>query len=247
MSTYKLLALDMDGTLLDDEQKVSSENKKWIKKALDAGIIVMFATGRGFQSISPYIKELEFNTPIVAVNGSEVWATPETLLSRHTIDQATIGKLHELAVKYDSWFWAYAVEGIFNIENWTDERASEAWLKFGYYMEDQQVREAIRKEVETWETLEITNSHPNNLELNPLGVSKASGLEEICKLTGIEMHEVVAMGDSLNDLFMIQEAGLGFAMGNAQEAVKLAADFIAPKNTENGVAYVIEHYLLNQK
>jgi Cof subfamily protein (haloacid dehalogenase superfamily) len=246
MSTYKCLALDMDGTVLDDEQKVSKENQMWIEKALDAGITVMFATGRGYQSISPYIEELKFNTPIVAVNGSEVWASPKALLKRHTVDQVSIGKLHQLAVQYDAWFWAYAVEGIFNKENWTDETASDSWLKFGYYTEDQKVLNAIRQEVARWGTLEITNSHPNNIELNPLGISKASGLKEICKLLNINMAQVVAMGDSLNDLAMIQEAGLGVAMGNAQDAVKKAADLIAPTNTEHGVAYVIEHYLLKQ-
>ncbi len=245
MRTYKCLALDMDGTVLDDEQRISETNQKWIHKALDAGITVMFATGRGIQSISPYIEEMGMSTPIVAVNGSEVWESPKTLLKRHTVEQHMIKKLHELAALHKSWFWAYAVEGIFNVENWTDEYASKEWLKFGYYEENARIREAILKEVQGWGNLEITNSHPNNIELNPLGVNKASGLKAVCQLLNISMSEVVAMGDSLNDLSMIQAAGLGFAMGNAQDAVKQAADHVAPKHTDNGVAYVIEHFLLN--
>lgn len=246
MRSYKLLALDMDGTLLDDNQNVSEHNREWIGKAVNAGVIVMIATGRGIQSASPYIEELKLTSPIVTANGSEVWQAPGHLFKRQTLDQATIRKLHQLGVKYDSWYWAYAVEGMYNTNHWEGELASEKWLKFGYYLEDVNRLEAIRREIDSWGTLEITNSHPFNLELNPKGVNKAAGLKEVCKLIGIDITEAVAVGDSLNDLSMIQEAGLGVAMDNAQDAVKEASDCIAPRNTDDGVAYVIQRYILNK-
>lgn len=92
----------------------------------------------------------------------------------------------------------------------------------------------------------MTNSHPCNIELNPKGVSKASGLKEVCRRLGIDMSEVVAVGDSLNDLAMIREAGLGVAMGNAQEEVKKAADWTTVTNEEDGVAEVIFKKVLGE-
>jgi hypothetical protein len=92
--------------------------------------------------------------------------------------------------------------------------------------------------------LEITNSTPTNLEINPLGVNKAYGIGEVCKLLGIEMSQVVAVGDSLNDLAAIQAAGLGVAMGNAQETVQQEADAVVASNNEDGIAEVIEKYIL---
>ncbi|MDF2963402.1 MAG: Cof-like hydrolase, partial [Paenibacillus sp.] len=98
--------------------------------------------------------------------------------------------------------------------------------------------------LEAWGVLEITNSHPLNLELNPKGINKASGIRQVCSLLGIGMSQVIAMGDSLNDESMIREAGLGVAMGNAQDEVKEFADVITATNEEHGVAKIIEQYVL---
>lgn len=245
MGRYKLLALDMDGTLLNEEQKISDENREWMMKALDAGISVILSTGRGVQKVYPYTDELNLTTPIVAVNGSEVWKEPRVLLQRHLIDKEWIARMHELAVQHDTWFWSYAVEGIYNKEQWIEGGLdSVQWLKFGYYTENNDSRLLILKQLMEWGIFEITNSHPNNLEINPKGISKASGIQEVCKLLGIDMSEVVTMGDSLNDLAMIQAAGLGVAMGNAQEELKAAADLVTVTNNEHAVARIIREHIL---
>jgi HAD superfamily hydrolase (TIGR01484 family) len=244
MGTYKLVALDMDGTLLNEEKLISKENREAIFAALEAGVSVIFSTGRGVQSALPYAIELGLETPIVSVNGSEVWKAPGELLSRHILSAELVRTLHEIAVENDVWWWAYAVEGMFNAEKWVEHLDSVEWLKFGYYTEDMAVLSKIRSQVEAWGTLEITNSHPCNIELNPKGVSKASGLEEVCKLLGISMSEVIAMGDSENDITMIRAAGLGVAMGNAQDGVKIIADLITVTNEEHAVAKIIKEYVL---
>ncbi|MNI76727.1 Sugar phosphatase YidA [compost metagenome] len=94
--------------------------------------------------------------------------------------------------------------------------------------------------------LEITNSSPSNLEINPLGINKASGIREVCKLLGLEMSQVVAVGDSLNDLAAIQQSGFGVAMGNAQEVVKQEADAVVATNNNDGIAEVIQKYILTE-
>jgi 5-amino-6-(5-phospho-D-ribitylamino)uracil phosphatase len=244
MSKYKLIALDMDGTLLNEEKSISSENRDAIHAALNAGVAVMFSTGRGIQSAMPYAIELGLQTPMVTVNGSEVWKSPNELYRRTLLSPDLVRSMHEIAVQYDTWWWAYSVVGIFNKEKWVTDIESIQWLKFGYYTEDVGALTQIRSTLEGWGLLEITNSHPNNIELNPLGISKASGVRDVCGMLGFDMSQVIAMGDSENDITMIREAGLGVAMGNAQDLVKGIADVVTVSNDEHGVAKIIREYVL---
>lgn len=244
MGNYKLIALDMDGTLLDEHQKISTENKAAIREATAQGKVVIMSTGRGTISARPYIDELGLETPIVSVNGSEVWSSPGTLLKRTLVPVELIRDLLKLAVDHDCWWWAYSVNGLFNRESEAFDLDEHEWLKFGYFTENAEKLQRVREVVSSWGTLEITNSHPSNLEMNPLGISKATGVEAVCDLLGISMSEVIAMGDSQNDIAMIREAGLGVAMGNAQEEVKQIADITTVTNNEHAVAQVIRKYLL---
>lgn len=245
VGTYKLIALDMDGTLLDEEKKISPENQSAIRQATEAGKIVIMSTGRGAISAMPYIQELGLSTPMVMVNGGEVWESPDKLLRRTLLPVETVSRLHALAVEHDCWWWAYSVEeGVFNREREGLDIPNSEWLKFGFFTENAEKLHQIREIAESWGTLEITNSHPSNIELNPLGISKASGVEAVCQLLGIQMSEVIAMGDSQNDITMIREAGLGVAMGNAQDEVKQIADITTVTNEESAVAKIIHAYML---
>ncbi|WP_405082036.1 Cof-type HAD-IIB family hydrolase [Paenibacillus chitinolyticus] len=245
MSQYKLVALDMDGTLLNEEKQVSPANREAIYAALEAGVTVIFSTGRGVQSALPYAEELKLQTPIVSVNGSEVWKAPHDLLKRTLLDLDLVRRMYDLAIEHDTWYWAYSVEGMYNRDNWAEDITKPQWLKFGFYTENKESLEIIRGELARWGELEITNSHPDNLELNPKGISKASGIEEVCNLLGIEMSQVIAMGDSENDIAMIRAAGLGVAMGNAQDGVKRIANLVTVTNDEDGVAKIIQEYVLD--
>lgn len=244
---YKLVALDMDGTFLTNNQTISEANRTWVNKAIDAGVTVMFSTGRGIQNISPYVEQMELKSPIVAVNGGEVWGSPGLLLKRTLMEKEWIGQLVEIAKQFDVWYWSYAVDGLYNKERWTDNLDNHEWLKFGFATEDTDRLKLVRDRLEDWGIFEITNSNLTNLELNPKGISKASGIMEVCNLLGIKMQEVIAMGDSQNDMTMIKEAGLGIAMGNAQDAVKLAADTITATNQEDGVAKAIQKYIFGEE
>lgn len=244
MGPFKLIALDMDGTLLNEEKKISPENAEAIRQATEAGKIVIMSTGRGAVSALPYIQELGLTSPMVVVNGGEVWETPDKLLRRTLLPVETVSKLHELALEHDCWWWAYSVEGVFNREREGLDIANSEWLKFGFFSENAEKLQCIRSTVTSWGTLEITNSHPSNIELNPLGINKANGVEAVCQLLGIQMSEVIAMGDSENDITMIHEAGLGVAMGNAQDEVKRIADMTTVTNEESAVATIIHTYLL---
>jgi Cof subfamily protein (haloacid dehalogenase superfamily) len=250
LSPYRLIALDLDGTLLNEDKEISQENKKWIAEARKAGVTVMFSTGRGRQSSMNYVEELALNSPLVLVNGSEIWESPDTLLKRTEMPVDWVRAFRQMALDYDVWYWAYTVEGILNRDNWPAKAETEdglTWLKFGFYTENERKLTAIRASLEERGDLSITNSHPCNIELNPLGADKGSGVRQVCSLLGIEMSQVIAMGDSFNDLSMIREAGLGVAMGNAQEEIKVQADVTTSTNEEDGVAEIIRKYIFHME
>lgn len=244
MLKYKLVALDMDGTVLNSKGQISDKNRQAIMDALEAGVTVMFATGRGIQSIMPYVEELQIDSPIVASNGSEVWKKPHDLLSRKLLEIELIRRMHQLAHDRGVWYWAYTMEGLFNRDNWVDDINAMNWLKFGFQDRDLGRIADIREELHSWGTLELSNSHPSNIEVNPAGISKATGISQVCDMVGLTMSDVVAVGDGMNDYAMIRAAGLGVAMGNAQDQLKEVADQVTLTNDEHGVAEVIYKYVL---
>lgn len=249
MTDIKLVALDMDGTLLNEQHLISEANREAIREARAMGVTVIFATGRGMPTIEPFRQELRLESPIVAVNGSEVWKAPGELHLRHTLEVEALTALREIAVREDCWYWAYSTAGACNRDNWekqTDgDPGSLQWLKFGYYTEDARTLRRIRAEIDRIGDFAVTNSHPCNIEINPAGVSKATGLREVCRLLGLTMRQVMTVGDSLNDVDMLREAGLGVAMGNAQDEVKRLAQAVTGTNAEDGVAEAIRRYVLH--
>ncbi|MBW5447266.1 HAD-IIB family hydrolase [Cohnella sp. CFH 77786] len=245
MPKYRLLALDLDGTLLNDRSEISPANEEWIRRAREAGVTVILSTGRGFPSALPFAEQLGLDGPMITVNGGEIWRKPRELHRRTLLDADMVMRLHRLAERHgDTWFWAYSTESVYNKERWVDDTPSRQWLKFGYYTEELAVLNEILSEIKTWEGLEISNSSPFNIEVNPAGVSKASAIEEVCRMIGCGMSEAAAVGDSLNDIAAIRACGLGVAMGNAQEEVKEAADFVTSSHQEDGVARMIQEYVL---
>ncbi|KTD84877.1 Cof-type HAD-IIB family hydrolase [Paenibacillus etheri] len=243
---YRLLALDMDGTLLNDEQIITPTTVKWLQKAVDAGVHVCLSTGRAFTSAFPYAEQLGLETPMITVNGSEVWRAPHEIYRRSLMDPTLVRQMYELAKEDDIWFWAYSTEKVHKQDNWDGDVTGREWLKFGYHTEDDDLRHKLLLRLQDMGGLEITNSSPHNFEINPLGVNKAAGILEVCKLLGLDMSQVIAVGDSLNDLAAIQQAGLGVAMGNAQETVKEEADAVVASNNNDGIAEVVQKYIFNE-
>lgn len=239
----KLIALDMDGTLLNDQHEVSDENRQAIKEAEKKGVKVVLSTGRSLKTARDYVLSLELSSYLVTVNGSEIWGPDGELVERTSVATEHIKWMHDLSRQHKTKFWAISSENNWNNEM-PEDVLSQEWLKFGFHIEEDAIREKVLKELESKGLFEITNSSLVNIEVNAIGINKAKGLQKVCSLLGISMENVMAVGDSMNDIAMITEAGLGIAMGNAQETVKKAADGITGKNTENGVAQAIHKWVL---
>lgn len=239
----KLIALDMDGTLLNDQHEISEANRQAIKEAQEKGIYVVLSTGRSLRKCEKHADSLALSSYLVTVNGSEIWDEKRGLVERNLVNSVSIQWMAELTQKHKIRYWAISTS-----RNWFDEMPEdihgEEWLKFGFNIKDVPTRDKILKELQARGEFELSNSTPTNIEVNPAGINKAKGLKLVCERLGINMKNVMAVGDSLNDLAMIEEAGLGIAMGNAQDTVKKAATWVTSTNNEDGVAKAIQKWVL---
>lgn len=239
----KLVALDMDGTLLNNKGQVSEANRKAINAAKDKGIFVVLSTGRSLLTSREHADSLELNSYLVTVNGSEIWDDQRELVERNLVKSEHIEWMWKLTQQHNTKFWAISTE-----RNWHNEMPEDLhqvnWMKFGFNIDDDETRAIIMKELQDKGEFEISNSTLKNIEVNSAGVNKAKGLELVCQRLGLEMKNVMAVGDSLNDLAMIKAAGIGVAMGNAQDIVKESADWVTATNEEDGVAKAIYKWVL---
>ncbi|WP_245831750.1 Cof-type HAD-IIB family hydrolase [Oceanobacillus senegalensis] len=239
----KLIALDMDGTLLTSNHEVSQRTKNAIAKALEKDIHVVLSTGRGFQTCHPFAKELKLTSYLITANGGEIWTVDKRLLNQHLLQAETIEKLWNTGKEVGVDMWMISTDRIFRNEA-PDNFYDYKWLKFGCQSKEQDKLDRMVEDLSYYEGLELTNSLPINVEVNPKGVSKAKALHFLCEKIGITMDEIMACGDSLNDIKMIQEAGIGVAMGNAQEAIKNVSNYVTDTNDNDGVAKAIEKFVL---
>ncbi|QKY69972.1 Cof-type HAD-IIB family hydrolase [Lentibacillus sp. CBA3610] len=239
----KLIALDMDGTLLNSEQAVSDFNQEKIAQALAQGVDVVLSTGRWLGSCYPYAESLNLKSFLITCNGGEIWTIDKKLKERHLLDPERIKLMWELAQDMELNTWMVSTDSVWYGTRPDDFDAFE-WLKFGCDTNESEKLDTLVKQLSHYDDLELTNSLPMNIEVNPKGVSKASALHNVCEELGITMANVMAAGDSLNDIKMIQEAGVGIAMGNAQEAIKNVADYVTDTNDQDGAGKAIEKFVL---
>ncbi len=242
---YRVLALDLDGTTLLPDGTIAPETKHWIDKAAQAGVLVICATGRGRPNAESIWMELCPNSPAVLANGADIWLNLDTPLERRYMKAEYVFKLYELAQEVGGFYWAYSANG--SIQDGDDifqHEPGEGWFKFGIHHPDPAVITHVWNTASAWKEITVTSSHPSNVEVSAHGVSKKSGVERICQEFGWSLDEVMAVGDSHNDLELLTAAGLGVAVANATKEVQKAADKLTKSNAENGVAYAIQHFLL---
>ncbi len=243
MANYRLLALDLDGTTLTEDKQITQNTRTWIRRAVEAGVTVIFSTGRGMQTAGQFWDDLRLEAPMVMLNGAEIWKGPGQLWERHFLKRDEVRRLHSIAVDADAGFWGYSVESLTGRNEWTIDMFERNWMKFGIHHDDLNVIAALREKVSAFGTLEVTRSAPINMEISNVGITKEAGVTRVCEILDIGMDQVMAIGDSHNDLHLIRAAGLGVAMGNAERELKLAADAVTDTNEQDGVAVAIQRFL----
>ena len=266
---YKLLVLDLDGTLTNNRKEITDCTRLSLIEAQKKGVKLVLASGRPTYGIVPLAEKLEmqrYEGYILAYNGGEIidWKTRE-LMYKNVLDPEVLPYLYQCAKDNHFAIVSYDGEHVLT-ENPEDEYVlKEALLNVMKIKKVDNFLKAIHHpiakclivgeptrlallEKEMYEHLKdrmgVFRSEPYFLELVPKGIDKARSLSVLLEKLGMTKDEMIAVGDGFNDLSMIQYAGLGVAMANAQEVVKENADFITLSNEEDGVAHVVEKFIL---
>lgn len=266
---YKLIALDMDGTLLREDKTISKKTYKAIQNARAKGVKVVLATGRPIDGIRRYLKELNLINDedyAVAYNGALVQNTKtkeviaQTLMSLKDIDylyklsqelKVNIHALTESKCITPKWSKYSQVEADINdipleFVDFNNLDKDTTIVKIMFIDEPEHLSQVIAKlPSEVYEKYSVLRSAPYFLEFLDKNVNKGAGVELLAKELDIKPEEVICVGDAGNDIHMLQYAGLGVAMGNAFPEVKEIADYITLTNEDDGVAHVIDEFVLN--
>ena len=267
---YKLLVLDVDGTLLNNEKEISKRTLSTLLKAQHTGIRIVLASGRPTSGLLPLAKALEmgnFGGFIVSYNGAQIInAENGEVMFDKRINPELIPYLEKKARKNNFSIFTYHDEYLLtdNADNVHIRR--EAWLNNLRIMEEEEFsiaidfapckcvlvsddEEALRGLENHWKrrldgVLDVFPSEPYFLEVVPCGVDKANTLGVLMEQLGVKREEVIAIGDGVADVTMLQLAGKSVAMGHAQDSVKICADYVTASNEEDGVAQAVEKLVL---
>lgn len=268
----KLVALDMDGTLMNSKSLLSQGNQAVLEKAMKAGIYIVPATGRVYSTLPEAVKNLPGVKYVLSSNGAAVYRVGEAspiytnFMSKqkaleifHAIEGVSCIKEfyvegygyfeQSILQKIDTFDIPEAFRQFYGIQKKTVESIQtllqsdiKGVEKINLPWITAQTRAELLKCLSSIEGIALTSSIGQNIEINRKGANKGDGLKGLCDVIGLDMSQVMAIGDSANDLEMIQEAGWGVAMANGEKQIKEIADFITLSNDEDGVGYAIEKF-----
>ena len=267
---YKMIVLDLDGTLTNDKKEITPRTKQALMQAQAAGVHVVLASGRPTYGIVPLAEELKLKDNsgyILAFNGGKIIdCTNNKVLFEQKLDELLVPILFQEAKKAGMEILTYQGEGIAATNKDDKYVQHEAFInKMPVTQYDDFLNQLvypinkclivgdptplheleIRLAKELEGKMDVYRSADFFLECVPLGIDKARALERLISSLGISREEVIACGDGYNDLSMIRFAGLGVAMANAAKDIQSEADFVTLSNEEDGVAHVIEHFILS--
>ena len=270
MAKIKLAASDLDGTLLTSSKEITKRLYAALEKINSMGIYFVNSTGRVYNSLPKSVKELPFLKYVITSNGASVYdAEKKRDIIKNFLPPSAVDKTFEMIKNLDvvtEIFMngkAYIDKAVFEnlegygITGWSAEYVLSTRTPVeSVYKKAMAEKDSLENiniifnnpslRIETWENLRkmnfasVTSSSPNNIEVTSLSATKANALKSLCSLLGIERENVVAFGDSDNDLDMILFAGTGVAMANGQEHIKQAADIITKDCDNFGVAEILE-------
>lgn len=269
MTLPRLIASDVDGTLLDDDEKVSARTRAVITAARAAGATFVLATGRPPRWVQPVVDELGFAPMAVCANGAVIYdAATDRIVSARTLSTDMLAELADIATRVIPGA-GLAVERVGRSAHdaATPQFVSSPGYEHAWLNPDNTevsltdllsapavkllIRKAGARSADMAAELakyvgpqgDITYSTNNGLvEVMPAGISKATGVEELALPLGITAEEIVTFGDMPNDVPMLDWAGLGVAMGHAHPDALAAADEITSTNNDDGVARVLERW-----
>ncbi len=270
--SYRLLAFDYDGTVAEDGALPGPRVREAVAAAQAAGVHVVLATGRPYASARSYAAALGLVDPVICMQGSMVQelAGGRSILWTEPLPREPFREVLAFAEQFDLDLNLYAESAFYHVAMHYPQSFYDRWfgmpmvrvdsfaeacrrlaaqgqhpLKGLFISEsDASGRLLVELEARFGDRLTVVQSHPLFVEVTSPRASKGQALAFLAGYFGIAQADILAAGDSGNDISMIQWAGLGVAMGNATAGVKAVADWIAPPVAEDGLADVIERFVL---
>ena len=260
-----MIAVDMDGTLLNDRGEITPVTAAAICRAMDAGVVFSISTGRPLQGIEKYREILPLKDPVIAYNGAMV-VDPQTkqVLLHQGLEREDARKILELGNALGTTMCIWSANQLYGnvlnerihdykklsgvepllVENY-DALLDQGITKILWYdtVEALAGYQALLAETQL-DSVTYCTSKPVFLEFFNSRVSKAKAMEFIGRLYQIPREAMIAIGDGRNDLPMIEYAGLGVAMGNACQEVKALAQYVTASNEADGIAQVVDTFVL---
>lgn len=270
---YKLICVDLDGTLLDGKQQISEKNKQAINDAIDAGLEVAIVSGRPNCFTIRIIEQINDKMGHITFNGAYYRIANKT--KTFPIEQSVLKRLAKIAMDnnmtvyfknknlslctkedrgyldYDKYKDQIPKRDIMDMHYHVDlvdylEHNKMEVLKIMFLVDEREIFDKVATQIyEDTKGLHVFE-YPHFLEMSSNHTSKGLAIEDVCKELNIDLSQVVCIGDNLNDVPMLKVAGLSVAMGNAVEEVKEMCDVITTSNEENGVAHAIYTHVLNK-
>ncbi|MBD3879381.1 MAG: HAD family phosphatase [Quinella sp. 1Q5] len=267
---YKLLALDMDGTVLNSKKKISPRTADAIANLAERGVNVVVSTGRNLAELFDYRYAFKAMHYGIVISGGMIYDFfNDKPVKVHAVDEETIYKLIDFGLEERAMIHLHTVKhsiareediqnmSAFDMGIYQDmfdrlcDRCDDPKdyirthpgevIKVNLYHRDKASRDRNFARIEPL-NLSISYAEAFNLEMSPANVTKASGLRELCEFLKIDLSESVAIGDADNDKEILQTAGLSIAMGNAADDIKRLAEFVTLDNDNDGVAFAIEKF-----
>ncbi len=269
MKNYKIVAVDMDGTLLNNDLKISPRAANAIKEAKEMGVFVTLCTGRMFASAKPYAEELGLNVPLITYNGALVKnSLTEEILYKRCLPLDEAVNVVKKCQKYDLSLNVYVNDMLYvekiteNVKKYADmvkipvnkvdnlidffEINNERPIKMLAIGDEEELTKMRYEITEEGTSLYITSSYQLFLEFLHKEATKGLGLEAAAKNLGVEQDEIIAIGDNENDIEMLKYAGTAVVMENARSDIKRYADIVTKSNDDDGVAEAIENLVLRK-
>lgn len=265
---YRLLAVDLDDTLLNKDLRIGEDNRRALALARRAGVVVTLATGRMYRATLPFARELEIDAPLITYQGALVKhaVTREVVVHRPVPLACALDIISRVQTR--GYHINIYLDDHLYVERHTDEsrlyqsisgvqaravgplvpflkEAGQDPTKVLVIAPEEKLDELAAELKPLYgDDLHITKSKPYFLEFSHPQATKGHALAAVAAVYGFKPAEVIAVGDSYNDLEMIEWAGLGVVVANARPQVKARADYVTASNEDGGVARVVEKFIL---
>lgn len=270
MAEIKLIAIDLDGTLLDSQKRLSYRNETVLKECIKKGIWVVPCTGRIWDGVPDFLRDFPGIRYAITTNGAMIEdVVQRTILDAHKMSCELALDILKLARQFHTMYDVYVGGRAFGEERFMEHmeeygispliqkmvRSTRAAVpdvreqirklgqpveKINYFFGDMAERTRAREALNARGDVIVSSSFSNNLEINAPGATKGEGILRLAAHLGLRPEETMGIGDGGNDVTMIEMAGIGVAMGNAEESLKEIADHVTLTNDEDGVAVAIE-------